>query len=350
MKNWLRKVFSKETSAADALAQPAVATSAQASGAESLLRRLEWSTIKRLDGMLQGDYRTLMRGFGLDLADLREYQSTDDVRHIDWNVTARHNVPHVRVFTEDREMSAWFLLDLSASVDFGSGERSKRLLSTEFVTVLSRVLTRHGNRVGALLYGGGSPEMKGVDKLIPSGSGRRHILQLVHDMLAHRAQSGANETRLTTLLKTADHVIRRRSTVFVVSDFFSEPGWDEPLAMLARRHDVIAVRLVDPLEVSLPDIGMISLRDAETGETKVVDSFDPKFRRRFAEISAEREASLRDGLARAGVDTLELSTQDDVAQALLRFAALRRRKSRLRSNPQHSSAATQHHILTPEAA
>jgi uncharacterized protein (DUF58 family) len=347
MKSWLRKVFASKSATADAPAVSDTApVAAQPSGAESLLRRLEWTTIKRLDGMLQGDYRTLMRGFGLDLADLREYQSTDDVRHIDWNVTARHNVPHVRVFTEDREMSAWFLLDLSASVDFGSGERSKRVLSTEFVTVLSRVLTRHGNRVGALLYGGGSSEMKGVDKMIPAGSGRRHILQLVHEMLAHGAKVGANETRLSTLLQTADHVIRRRSTIFVVSDFFSEPGWDEALAMLARRHDVIAVRLVDPLEVSLPDIGMITLRDAETGETKMVDSFDPKFRRRFAEISTEREASLREGLARAGVDTLELSTQDDVAQALVRFAALRRRKSRLHVG----NAASQHHVLTPEAA
>ena len=148
----------------------------QIKGAEQLLRRLEWTVLRRLDGLLQGDYRTLLRGTGMDLADLREYQHHDDVRHIDWNVTARLQQPHVRVFTEDREMSAWFLLDLSPSMDFGSGEQRKNSVSAEFVTVLARLLTRHGNRVGALLYGAG------VDKVIPAGSGRRHVLQLINAM------------------------------------------------------------------------------------------------------------------------------------------------------------------------
>jgi uncharacterized protein (DUF58 family) len=125
----------------------------RAGGAERVLRRLEWTVIRRLDGLLQGDYRTLMRGAGLDLADLREYQHHDDVRHIDWNVTARLKTPHVRVFTEDREMAAWFVLDLSPSVDFGSGLKAKREISAGFVGVLARLLTRHGNRVGALVYG-----------------------------------------------------------------------------------------------------------------------------------------------------------------------------------------------------
>ena len=123
--------------------------------ADRLLRHLEWHVIRRLDGLLQGDYRTLVRGSGLDLADLREYQPHDDVRHIDWNVTARLNAPHVRVFTEDREMSAWFLLDLSPSIHFGPQGHAKRDILTGFVAVLARLLTRHGNRVGALLYGAG---------------------------------------------------------------------------------------------------------------------------------------------------------------------------------------------------
>ena len=134
----------------------------QKEGAEQLLRRLEWTVLRRLDGLLQGDYRTLLRGTGMDLADLREYQHHDDVRHIDWNVTARLQQPHVRVFTEDREMSAWFLLDLSPSMDFGSGDQRKRGLSNEFVAVLARTLTRHGNRVGARLYG------SGVDTVVPA--------------------------------------------------------------------------------------------------------------------------------------------------------------------------------------
>jgi uncharacterized protein (DUF58 family) len=336
MKNWLRKAFSRAApslAAEEAATLPSSMPDAIPSGAEALLKRLEWTTIRRLDGVLQGDYRTLFRGAGLDFADLREYQPHDDVRHIDWNVTARTNTPHVRVFTEDREMAAWFVLDLSASVDFGSGARRKRDVCNELAVSLARVLTGHGNRVGALIYGGG--EM-GAGKMLPAGSGRRHVLHLAHELLAHRAEAGKNETQLSQLLERAAHVIKRRSTVFVVSDFISAPGWDKPLAQLARRHDVVAVRLTDPLELQLPDMGMITLRDAETGETQLVDC-TPGFRRRFAEISGENEAQLRQSLANAGVDTLELSTDADIADALIRFAALRRRKSR--RNPSFQKAA-----------
>src|SRR5204862_3193601 len=143
---------------------------------ERLLDRLDWTVIRRLDGLLQGDYRTLFRGFGLDLADLREYQYHDDVRYIDWNVTARLSTPYVREYHEDREVTAWFLLDLSASIDFGSRGVRKRNVSQDFVAVLARLLTRHGNRVGALLYG------RGIESMIPARTGRRHVLQILHEM------------------------------------------------------------------------------------------------------------------------------------------------------------------------
>ncbi|MCP5280982.1 MAG: DUF58 domain-containing protein [Rhodoferax sp.] len=292
-------------------------------GAEHVLRRLEWTVIRRLDGMLQGDYRTLLRGTGLDLADLREYQLHDDVRHIDWNVTARLQIPHVRVFTEDREMAAWFLLDLSPSVDFGSGEQRKRNVSSEFVTVLARMLTRHGNRVGALLYG------SGVDTIMPARGGRMHVLQLLHAMQTRPVTAESGGTRLHELLHSASATIRRRSTVFVVSDFISEPGWEHPLGQLAQRHDVVAIRLLDPMELDLPDLGLVPIRDAETGEQLLVDTHDAGFRRRFARIAAQREAELRQAFVQAGVDTLELSTDDDLVQAVMRFADLRKRRSRL---------------------
>jgi uncharacterized protein (DUF58 family) len=289
--------------------------------AEQVLRRLEWTVIRRLDGLLQGDYRTLMRGAGLDLADLREYQYHDDVRHIDWNVTARLQIPHVRVFTEDREMSAWFLLDLSPSVDFGSGAQRKNNVSAEFVAVLARLLTRHGNRVGALLYGAG------VDTVIPAGRGRRHVLQLMHAMQQRPRHAEVGTTRLHELLQSAAAAVRRRCTVFVVSDFISEAGWEKPLGLLAQRHEVVAVRLVDPLELDLPDLGLITLRDAESGEHLLVDTHDAGFRQRFRQIAAQREALLRQTLARAGVDTLELSTGDDLVQAIVRFTDMRKRRS-----------------------
>jgi len=289
---------------------------------EQVLRRLEWTVIRRLDGMLHGDYRTLFRGTGLDLADLREYQYHDDVRHIDWNVTARLQTPYVREYHEDREVTAWFLLDLSPSVDFGSATK-KRSIATEFITVLARLLTRQGNRVGALFYG------DRVDTVIPARGGRRHVLGVLHKLLSRPEMPRSGGTDLREFLRTGFQAMRRRSVVFLVSDFFSAPGWAEPLAMLARRHEVVAVRLYDPLERELPDMGMLVMQDAETGEQLFVDTHDKGFRTRFASVAERRERELRSALARAGVDCLELATDGDLVDSLLRFADLRKRRSRL---------------------
>ncbi len=295
----------------------------EAADSEALLKRLEWTVIRRLDGLLQGDYRTLLRGAGIDLADLREYQYHDDVRHIDWNVTARLQQPYVRQFTEDRELAAWFLVDLSASVDFGSDLRAKRGVAREFVGVLSRLLTRHGNRVGALLYG------TSVDTVIPARAGRLHVLHLLQRMAQRPAESAAGATQLRDLLLARQRIVKRRSTIFVVSDFISPPGWEEALAQLSRRHDVTAVRLYDPLEMELPDLGLVTMRDAETGEQLLVDTHDAGFRARFAAVAQARETALLSSLAQAGVDTLELATDDDLLDAILRFADLRRQRSRM---------------------
>ena len=312
--------FSKTVKAAPAPVAAPVASPTERGRAEQLLRRLEWTVLRRLDGLLQGDYRSLLRGAGMDLADLREYQHHDDVRHIDWNVTARHDTPHVRVFTEDREMAAWFLLDLSPSVDFGSGTAAKREVAAEFVAVLARLLTRHGNRVGALLYG------RGVDTVLPARASRQHVLQLLH-AIQHRPPAQTGATRLQDLLQAAGTTVRRRSTLFVVSDFISEPGWEQALAQLAQRHEVVAVRLFDPMELALPDLGLMPMCDAETGEQLLIDTADAGFRQRFANLAAARQTQLRQALARCGVDTLELATTDDLAQALLRFTELRKRRS-----------------------
>ncbi len=294
-----------------------------AGGPEAILRRLEWTVLRRLDGALHGDYRTLFRGAGLDLADLREYQYNDDVRHIDWNVTARLQVPHVREFHEDRELAAWFFADVSASVDFGSGGTSKQSLAVEFVALLARVLTRRGNRVGLLRYG------SRVDTVIPPRGGRRHVLHLLASLLRAPSAGTSRQTDLGEMLQHALRVLRRRSLVFLVSDFISVPGWAPWLARLAQRHEVIAIRLYDPLEIELPDIGGVLMQDAETGEQIWVDTHDAGFRRRFAAAAARREEALRTALAEAGVDALELSTADDLVSAILRFAGLRKRRSQL---------------------
>ena len=313
--------------------------------ADTLLRRLEWTVIRRLDGLLQGDYRTLFRGGGVDLADLREYQHHDDVRHIDWNVTARLQTPYVRQFLEDRDLTAWFLLDLSGSVNFGSADVTKLAVSTGFVATLARVITRHGNRVGALLYG------SRVDHVMPPRSSRTHVLDLLQRMQAPRAAPAQGQPRTNTslaeLLRTADGVMTRRSLVFVVSDFISQPGWQEALARLARRHEVVAVRLWDPMEMALPDVGLVTVEDAETGEQLFIDAADPAFRARYAAIAEEQEAALMDGLARSGADVVELATDDDLLQSLLRLSDLRRQRARLKS-PRRAPAALQRATsLTP---
>ncbi|CAG0970148.1 hypothetical protein BURK1_01184 [Burkholderiales bacterium] len=302
---------------------------------EALLRKLEWTVIRRLDGLLQGDYRTLFRGFGLDLADLREYQYHDDVRHIDWNVTARLQTPYVREYVEDREVSAWFLLDLSPSVDFGSSTVRKRSLSVDFVAVVARLLTRHGNRVGAMLYG------DRVDTVLPARGGRRQVLHLMHKLATRPETPRSTGTRLSELVEAALRMVPRRSLVFVVSDFISEPGWDKPLGHLAKRHEVVAVRLFDPLERALPDLGMVVVEDSETGEQLFVDTHDRGFRARFAAAAERREAVIRDAFAAAGVDTLELATDEDLVGAVVRFADLRKRRTQLAAGgalPRHLEA------------
>jgi uncharacterized protein (DUF58 family) len=315
--------------AADA-ANEAARDGARSNGAidpERLLRRLEWTVLRRLDGLLQGDYRTLFRGFGLDLADLREYQLHDDVRYIDWNVTARLQTPHVREFQEDREVAAWFLLDLSASIDFGSSGVRKRVLAAELVAVLARLFTRYGNRIGAVLH------VEGGNEMIPARNGRRHVLHVLDriGVVGTRARRPAagRITDLAELLAYAQPVIKRRSVVFVVSDFISAPGWGRRLAQLARRHEVVAVRLYDPMEVELPDMGLVVMQDAETGEQLTVDTHDRAFRRRFAAAAEQRERALRESLAEAGVDCLELATDEPLDAALLRFTQLRKRRSQL---------------------
>ena len=306
--------------------------SEQARDPERILLWLEWTVIRRLDGLLHGDYRSLFRGFGVDLADLREYQFHDDVRHIDWNVTARLQTPYVRVYNEDRDVTAWFLLDLSPSVSFGSERVEKRSVAVDFVTVLARLLSRHGNPVGALFYG------DRVDTVIPARGGRRHVLHILSRMLSRPEQRGSAATDLKDLLQASRQVIPRRSIVFVVSDFISAPGWEGALALLARRHEIVAVRLYDPLEMELPDLGLLVFQDAETGDLAWVDTHDRGFRKRFAAAAGRREAALRTAFSDAGVDALELSTTDDLVDAILRFADLRKRRRQLSAGgnlPQH---------------
>ena len=289
---------------------------------EKILLRLDWNVIRPLDGLLQGDYRSLFYGFGVDFADLREYQPEDDIRYIDWNVTARMNTPYVRQYLEDREITAWFLLDMSPSVDFGAvgTPLEKRTMLVDFVTVLARLMTRHGNRVGAMMFG------SRIQHTVLARGGKVQVLRLINDMLKQPRLDHVPRTNLKPFFEGALHAIKRRSLIFVISDFLSEPGWERSLNMLGQKHEVVAIRLIDPREMELPDVGMIVMEDAETGEQMFVDTHDAKFRKRFYDAVQKREDELALSFKHAGVDVMPLSTEDDLIKAILRFAKRRQQK------------------------
>lgn len=304
--------------------RPTATTSAStAPTPERILQRLDWQVIRRLDGLLQGDYRTLFYGVGIDFADLREYQPRDDIRYIDWNVTARMNSPYVRQYVEDREISAWFLLDISPSMGFGPAERPKELVLIDFVATLARLLTRNGNRVGAILYN------HRIERIIPPRGGRNQVLRLTRDLLRETGAPGEPPIRGTTDLKVLLHAglntLKRRSLVFLISDFISQPGWERPLALLNRRHELIGVRLWDPREVELPNAGLIVVEDAETGEQLYVDTSNPNFRRRFYEAARRRQTALRENLKWAGANLFAISTEEDLVRVIVRMATLRKK-------------------------
>jgi uncharacterized protein (DUF58 family) len=324
---------------------------------ERVLRRLEWRVIRRLDGRLQGDYRTVFRGAGVDVVDLREYQPGDDLRHIDWNVTARTDVPHVREYLEDREVTAWLLLDLSASMGFGPVDRRKHQVLTEVAATVAQLLTRGGNQVGAMLFD------SEVELVVPPGHGRDQVLRILHHLLRRQRSDREQETPqvggrigrrigrrpgdgswrrgrgatgqppraatdLAVPLRAALGIVRRRSLVVLVSDFITEPGWQRSLGLLARRHDVVALQVQDPREFELPAVGMIYVEDPETGEQLFVDTDDPAFRRRLRAAADQRQAELTAAARSAGTDLFTVATDEDLVRALARVAELRRRRRR----------------------
>jgi uncharacterized protein (DUF58 family) len=284
------------------------------SAPEQLLLRLEWRVMRRLDGRLQGGYRTPRRGSGLDLAGLRPYVEGDDARHIDWNVTARLDEPHVREYNEDRELTAWLVLDRSASMVVGGPGRGKQDVLVELALILARLLGRNGNRVGALLYDAGSI------RIVPPGTGRGHALRIGRELDRVPASRAAATTDLAAMLD-AIASLARRCLVVVFSDFIGTGEWQRPLIRLAHRNDVVALRVVDDADDALPEAGLIVVEDAETGEQVLLDSADPWFRARFRDGVEERDAELRFGMRRARVPLHRVDTSGDLLKILLAVIA-----------------------------
>ncbi|MEU8251670.1 DUF58 domain-containing protein [Nonomuraea sp. NPDC048916] len=288
---------------------------------ERLLLRLEWKVVRRLDGRLQGAHRTAHRGSGIDFTGVRAYSDGDDARHIDWNVTARLDEPHLRVFTEDRELTVWLVLDRSASMAAGRPGRGKHDVLAELALVLARLFGRGGNRVGALLFDTGTP------RVVPPGTSRRHALRIGAELERTAEARGGTTTDLAEMLDAAGRLARRRALIVVLSDFIGDGDWERSLQRLARRHEVVALRIVDTADDVLPEVGLIVVEDAETGEQLVVDSADPLLRVRFRAAVDARDARLAAGMRRAGVPVHRIDTDRDLAEALVEVVARTRDRS-----------------------
>ncbi len=285
---------------------------------ERILRRLEFSVVRRLDGFLFGDYTGLFYGPSLDLAEVREYVPGDEVRRIDWNVTARTTRLHVRQYREEKELTAWLVVDLSPSMAFGTRRVLKRQLAEEFCGAASYIVTRHGDKVGAVFF----PH----PYLVPPRTGRRQALRILHALRTIPPGPPTGRTDLGRVLRDLYRMLRRRALVFVVSDFLSQEGWEVPLRQLGHRHDVVAVRVTDPAESELPDVGVLTVQDPETGQQVRVDTSDPAVRRAYREQAARHEAYLQQAFRSARVDVLALSTHTSIVEPLVRFVTFRRRR------------------------
>ena len=298
---------------------------------ERLLVRLEWRVIRRLDGRLAGGYRTAHRGTGIDLAGLREYTEGDDARHIDWNVTARLNEPQLRVFTEDRELTVWLVLDRSASMTVGPPGRGKDDVLGELALVLARLFGRGGNRVGALLFDTGLFDTglydTGTVRIVPPGTGRRHALRIGAE-LARTADAGhrGSTTDLAAMLDAVAKLARRRALIVVISDFIGDGDWGQSLLRLVLRHEVVALRVIDAADDELPNVGLVVVEDAETGEQLVIDSSDPLLRSRLRAGVEERDARMAAGMRRAGVSIHRIGTDADLATALIEVVTSTKRR------------------------
>jgi uncharacterized protein (DUF58 family) len=289
------------------------------------MRQLEIRTRRLVNDSLVGEYHSVFKGRGMDFDEVREYVPGDEVRTIDWNVTARAGRPFVKKYTEERELNILLLVDISASGNFGSGTQSKRELAGEVASLLALSAIRNSDKVGLLLY------TDRIEEYVPPAKGRRHVLRLVREILYHKARGRGTDS--VKALEVASHVLHRRAVVFLISDFQSSGEAAKARANLRRamrqtnrRHDLIAVHIEDPRERVLPNVGMLALEDAETGELIELDTADPAVRQRFNKEAVGRVERLVSDIRSEGVDALELKTSAPYLPALQRFFKARQRR------------------------
>jgi uncharacterized protein (DUF58 family) len=281
------------------------------------VRRIEITTRHLVRDIVAGEYSSAFRGRGVEFSEVREYQPGDDVRAIDWNVTARLGSAYVKRYLEERELAVLFLVDVSASGRFGTRLRTKQALAVEVSAVLALAAARNHDRVGAVW------STDRVERFVPARRGRRHVLRIINDLLAFEPQGTGTDLRAAFLF--LDSILRRRSVVFVISDFLTS-GYHTALERLSRRHDVIALQLYDPRERELPDVGLVSLQDPETGAWRLLDTSRSETRERFRRRAEEFDRSLQQEIRQTGGDLVRLETGQPYADPLI---ALFRRRERV---------------------
>lgn len=297
--------------------------------ADEVLRQLDLLITKRLDGLLQGDYLGLLPGPGSEPGDGREYRPGDDVRRMDWNLTARTNVPHVRDLIADRELETWALVDCSASLQFGTAQCEKRDLAVAATAAVAFLTARTGNRMGAVMI------WPGASMRVPARPGRQAVMALLHTLVTKPPTAdGTGPTDLAAGIETLLRPPRRRGLAVVISDFLSPPGWERPLRALAGRHQVLAVEVIDPRELELPNVGFLTLVDPETGALREIQTAKPSLRARYAEAAAAERAEIAAAIRRAGAGHLVLRTDRDWLRAIVGYVlGSRRRAAGLHGHP-----------------
>lgn len=284
---------------------------------ESKIRHIQVHSNKIVDELLAGEYHSVFKGHGMEFNEVREYQPGDEIRSINWQITARVGKPYVKRYVEERELTLFFLVDLSESGLFGSGAKSKNEVAAELCALLAFSAIKNSDKVGLILF------TDRIEHIVPPGRGKQHVLRIIRELLAFESQGAGTDIRLA--LDYFGHLHAKKSVAFLVSDF-QDDGFEDAVSVISKRHDLIAVSVSDPAEHMFPEMGLVTLHDQETDETVVLDTSSAHVRRGFEEAAAARRAALSDMFVRRNVDEIALSVEQDIVSELIHFFKTRERR------------------------
>ena len=273
------------------------------------VRKIEIKTRGLSSNIFAGQYHSAFKGRGMAFSEVREYQVGDDVRDIDWNVTARFRRPFVKVFEEERELTVMLLIDVSGSLDFGTTERTKREMATEMAAILAFSAIQNNDKIGVIFFS------DRIEKYIPPKKGRKHILYIIHEMLDFKPES--KRTNVAAAIEYLTRVMKRRCIAFVVSDFYAENSFQKELQIANSKHDVVAIQVYDQRAKTLPNVGLMKVKDAETGHEMFIDTASAKLRRAHTEYCLERMNTLKTTFAQSNVDWVSVATNEDYVKAMM---------------------------------